>query len=415
MPSRTAAGGAAIAVVLLVTLGLYLSGPAAAQEGRWVIAWGSSLQGLAPDTLTNATVQMIARPTIAGDFVRVTLENTFSAEPLTIGEATIAWRNYQARLVAGSIRSLTFNGLPSVTIPAGGRVLSDPVAFPVAARQDLAVSLYVPGPNVPISYHTSAFTTSYRTPDGSGNYATSEDRSAFTGTTRSMYWLSAIEVFSSAVTGAIITLGDSITDGTCSTVDAHERWEDRLADRLLPLAGTAPAVVNAGIGGNTLTRANLTSPPNSPTGTERLDRDVLEQAGVTHVILFLGINDINKGASAAQVMAAMQEVIARVRTVGLRIIGVTLLPWRGLDATRTAIRHEVNDWIRHQAGFDAVLDFDAVVRDPTNPDLINPGFDCNGGHPNPFGHFVMGQSIDLELLLGLLLGGLTSGPAPPGE
>jgi lysophospholipase L1-like esterase len=400
MPSRTAAGGAAIAVVLLVTLGLYLSGPAAAQEGRWVIAWGSSLQGLAPDTLTNATVQMIARPTIAGDFVRVKLENTFSAEPLTIGEATIAWRNYQARLVAGSIRSLTFNGLPSVTIPAGGRVLSDPVAFPVAARQDLAVSLYVPGPNVPISYHTSAFTTSYRTPDGSGNYATSEDRSAFTGTTRSMYWLSAIEVFSSAVTGAIITLGDSITDGTCSTVDAHERWEDRLADRLLPLAGMGPAVVNAGIGGDTLTWAK----------TGRLDRDVLEQAGVTHVILFMGTNDIDRGASAAQVIAGMQEVIDRVKAVRLKIIGVTIIPRHnqsptntstGWNDTKTAIRNEVNSWIRDHAKFDAIVDFDEVVRDAANPNLINPIFNCDGIHPNSFGYFVMGQSIDMESLPGI--------------
>jgi lysophospholipase L1-like esterase len=387
MPSRTAAGGTAIAVALLVTLGLHLSGPAEAQEGRWVIAWGSSLRGLAPNRLANATVQMIARPTIAGDHVRVKLENTFSAEPLTIGEAYIAVRHYQANLVAGSNRPLTFNGLPSVTIPAGGRVLSDPVAFTVAARQDLAVSLYMPGVGVPISHHTSAFTTSYLTPNGTGNYAASEDRSAFTVTTRSMYWLSAVEVFSSSATGAIIAYGDSITDGACSTTDGHDRWVDRLAERLLPLAGTAPAVVNAGIGGDTLTWVK----------TGRLDRDVLEQAEVTHVILFLGINDINKGASAAQVIAGLQEVIARVKAVGLRIIGVTLLPWKGSDATRTAIRHEVNGWIRHQAGFDAVLDFDEVVRDPTNPDLINPVFDCDGGHPNPFGYFAMGQSIDLKI------------------
>ena len=388
MPSRTAAGGTAIAVVLLVTLGLHLSGPAEAQEGRWVIAWGSSLRGLAPNRLANATVQMIARPTIAGDHVRVKLENTFSAEPLTIGEAYVALRNYQANLVAGSNRPLTFNGLPSVTIPAGGRVLSDPLAFTVAARQDLAVSLYMPGVNVPISHHTSAFTTSYLTPNGTGNYTASEDRSAFTVTTRSMYWLSAVEVFSSSATGAIIAYGDSITDGACSTVDAHERWEDRLADRLLPLAGMGPAVVNAGIGGDTLTWAK----------TGRLDRDVLEQAGVTHVILFLGTNDISQEASAAQVMAGMQEIIDRVKALGLKIIGVTIMPRTGWDDTKTAIRHEVNDWIRHRAGFDTVLDFDWVVRDAANPNVINPLLNCDGVHPNPFGYFVMGQSIDLKIL-----------------
>jgi lysophospholipase L1-like esterase len=413
MPSRTAAGGTAIAVVLLVTLGLHLSGPAEAQEGRWVIAWGSSLQGLAPNRLTNATVQMIARPTIAGNHVRVKLENTFSAEPLTIGEAYVALRNYKVGLVAGSNRPLTFNGLPSVTLPAGGRVISDPVAFTVAARQDLAVSLYVPGANVPISQHTSAFTTSYLTPNGAGNHAASEDRRAFTVTTTAMYWLSAVEVFSSSAPGAIIAFGDSITDGACSTVDAHERWEDRLAERLLPLAGKGPAVVNAGIGGDTLTRAKLIPPPDSPSGTERLDRDVLEQAGVTHVILFMGTNDISKEVSAAQVMAGMQEIIARVKASGLKIIGVTIIPRTRWDGTKTAIRHEVNDWIRHQVGFDTVLDFDWVVRDAANPNVINPLFNCDGVHPNPFGYFVMGQSIDLEILLGLLAARPASGPAPP--
>jgi hypothetical protein len=253
--------GASLAFTLSLCLILWPAPrPAAAQQGRWVIAWGASLQDLAPHTLTNATVQMIARPTVPGDTVRVKLENTFSAEPLTIGAASVALRSHKANLVAGSTRPLTFNGLPSVTIPAGGRVLSDPAALPVEARQDLAVSLYVPGANVPISRHTSAFTTAYLTPDGAGDHTAGEDRSAFTGTTTAMYWLSAVEVFSAAAAGAIIALGDSITNGTCSTTDGHDRWEDLLAVRLL-LGGTGTAVVNAGIGGNTLTRANLSTPP----------------------------------------------------------------------------------------------------------------------------------------------------------
>jgi lysophospholipase L1-like esterase len=399
LPSRAAVWWTVITMVLLVTPGLDPGGPAEAQDGWWVIAWGSSLQDVAPDTLTIATVRMIARLTIAGDAVRVKLENTFSAEPLTIGEAYVALRNYQVSLVAGSTRLLTFNGLPSVTISAGGRVLSDPVALRVEAQQDLAVSLYVPGVNVPISRHTAARTTSYLTPNGAGNYAASEDHSAFTLRMTAMYWLSAVEVFSSAATSAIIALGDSLTDGACSTLDAHDRWEDGLAVRRLPLEG--PAVVNAGIGGNTLTRANLSPPLHSPPGTERLDRDVLEQAGVTHVILFMGTNDIHKGASAAQVTAGMQEVIARVKAIGLKIIGATLIPRHGWDDAKTAIRHEVNDWIRTQASFDTVLDFDQVVRDVTDPNLINPLFNCDGVHPNPFGYFVMGQAIDLEFLLGL--------------
>ena len=146
-----------------------------------------------------------------------------------------------------------------------------------------------------------------------------------------------------------------------------------------------------GIGGDTLTRAKRIPPPDSPSGTERLDRDVLEQAGGTHVTLFMGTNDISKGASAAQVMAGMQEIIARVKASGLKIIGVTLIPRTGWDGTKTAIRHEVNDWIRHQAGFDTVLDFDRVVRDAANPNVINPLFNCDEVHPNPFGYFVRGH------------------------
>jgi lysophospholipase L1-like esterase len=310
--------------------------------------------------------------------------------------------------VEGSSRQLTFNGIPSVTIPAGGRVISDPAALAVDAQQGLAVGLYVPGTNVPISQHTSAFTTSYLTPNGVGNYAGSMDRSVFTVTTTSVYWLSAVEVFSSSTTGAIIAFGDSITHGTCSTVDAHGRWQDALAVRLLPPAGNGLAVINAGISGNTLTRANLIPPPNSPTATERLERDVLEQAGVTYVILFMGTNDIGRQASAAQVMAGMQEVIARVKAVRLKIIGVTIIPRHnqpptetglGWDDAKTAIRDEVNEWIRRKANFDAVLGFDEVLRDPANLNLINPNFNRDGVHPNAFGHFVMGQPIDLESIL----------------
>jgi lysophospholipase L1-like esterase len=400
----------AIMVVLLVTLGLDPSGTVDAQEGRWVTAWGSSLQGLSPDTLTNATVQMIARPTIPGDSVRVKLENTFSAEPLTIGAAYVALRNHKVSLVQGLNRQLTFNGLPSVTIPAAGRIISDPVVLTVEARQDLAVSLYVPGTNVPISRHTSAYTISYLTPNGAGNHAASEDRSAFTVDTTSMYWLSAVEVFSSSATSAIIAFGDSITNGTCSTAEAYDRWEDVLAVRLSLLASNSTAVVNEGISGNTLTRANLTPPPDSPPGIERLDRDVLEQAGVTHVILFMGTNDIDRGASAAQVIAGMQEVIDRVKAVRLKIIGVTIIPRHnqsptntstGWNDTKTAIRNEVNSWIRDHAKFDAIVDFDEVVRDAANPNLINPIFNCDGIHPNSFGYFVMGQSIDMESLPGI--------------
>lgn len=400
--------GIAVAIVLLVTLGLGLSGTAEARKGSWVTAWGSSMQGLAPatQTVSNATVQMIARSTVAGNAVRVRLENTFGQEPLVIGEAAVALWNRGVSLVADSSRRLTFNGSLSVTIPAGARVLSDPVALAVEAQQDLAVSLYLPGTNVPITRHASALTTSYLTPNGEGNHVASEDRSAFTLTTTSMFWLSAIDVFTTSATGAIVGFGDSITDGSCTTLDAHDRWEDLMALRLALRHGRPKAVVNEGIGGNTVTRAGLIPPPTSPPGIERLDRDVLELAGVSHVILFMGTNDIRREASAAQVIAGMQEIIDGVHARGLPIIGVTIIPRHnrppsgtntGWNDAKTAIRNEVNAWIRNEADFDAVIDFDKVVRDPNNPDLINPIFNCDGIHPNPFGYFVMGRSIDLKI------------------
>jgi lysophospholipase L1-like esterase len=387
MHSGKAAWWTVITVVVLVTSGLTPGRPAEAQQGQWVIAWGSSMQGLAPTTLTNATIQMIARPTIAGDLVRIKIENTFSSQPLAIGAAYIALRNYQASLVAGSNRQLTFDGLPYVTIPAQGLVHSDPVALTVTEQQDLAISLYVPETSVSISRHVSAFTTSYLTPNGAGNHAASENRSAFTIKTTNMLLLSAVEVFSISATGAIIAFGDSITNGTCSTVDAHNRWEDILALRLLMLDDNSLAVVNEGISGDTLTKAK-----------KRLNRDVLTQNGVTHVILFMGTNDINGGASAAQVIAGQQEVIGQVRATGRKIIGVTLIARAGWNNTKTTIRSAVNNWILTQADFDAVLDFDAVVRDHTNPNLLNPTFNCDGIHPNPSGYFAMGLSIVPELL-----------------
>jgi len=407
--------GLLLVATLLVTMGPGLSGTATANDGhekggQWVATWGSSLQGLASETVSNATVEMIARSTIAGDRVRVTLENTFGADPLTIGQAYVGLRNRGVGLVPGSNRMLTFSGQPSVIIPAGERVTSDPAVLRVEAQQDLAVSLYVPDTNVQISRHNGAVTTSYLTEDDAGNLAADEDRTAFTKTTTSMYWLSAIDVFSSSAAGAIVAFGDSITDGTCSTLDAHDRWEDVMALRLWDSdkKDKHHSVVNEGIGGNTITSAPLVPPPtNNPPGVERLDRDVLERAGVTHVIFFEGTNDIRREASAAQVINGMQDIISRVKAAGLKIIGVTIIPRHnrppsgtntGWNDAKTAIRNEVNHWIRYEADFDAILDFDEVVRDPNNPDLINPIYNCGDGiHPGPFGYFVMGHSIDLKL------------------
>jgi len=218
--------------------------------------------------------------------------------------------------------------------------------------------------------------------------------------------------------GAIVAFGDSITDGTCSTLDAHDRWEDLLSVRLglehdaalrqgRGAGESLKAILNEGIGGNTITREGLTPPVNSTPGLERLDRDVLSHHGVTDVVLFMGTNDIRRGAPAASVIEGMASIVQRVKAKGIRIIGVTIIPRHivapvgtntGWNLEKTRIRNEVNAWIRTKAPFDAVIDFDQVVRDRANPDLIFTPFNCGDGvHPSILGYYEMGKAIDLSL------------------
>ena len=379
---------------------------------RWITAWGTSQQALGTTAVTNATVRMIARVTIPGEAVRVRVDNTFGTAPLVIGHAYVGQRIQGAALAAGSNRQVVFNKSASTTVPPGGSVTSDAVPMHVLGQQDLAVSLYVPGANVRPSQHTGAQVTSYVTANGSGDVAAEETATPFAGTTTSTFWLKAIDVSSSASTGSIVAFGDSITDGTCSTIDAHDRWEDLFAVRLaLDAAGRGregahKAVVNEGIGGNTVSRENLQPPADSPPGRERLERDVLTHHGVTHVILFMGTNDVRREAPATQVIAGLQDVISRVKARGLKIVGVTMIPRHnrpaaenntGWNAAKTQVRTEVNQWIRTRAPFDAVIDFDKAVQDSKNGDLIYPPFNCGDGiHPSPRVYYEMGRSVRLD-------------------
>ena len=397
----------------------FSSPPAQNAGGRsasWVTAWGTSQQALGDAQITNATVRMIARVTIPGENIRIRLDNTFGTDPLRIGRASVGYRIQGASVAAGSNRPVTFSGTPDVMIPAGGSAWSDPIRFPVLAQQDVAVSLYVPGSNVRPSQHNGAVVTSYRSADGTGDVASMEDRNSFTATTTSTWWLKAIDVESVSSAGAIVAFGDSITDGTCTTLDAHDRWEDVLSLRLglengAGGRGGQPArlksVVNEGIGGNTLTREGLMPPADSTPGLERVDRDVLSHHGVTDVVLFMGTNDIRRGATAGQVIAAMTTIIQKVKAKGFRVIGVSIIPRHnvppagtntGWNVEKTRIKNEVNQWIRAKAPFDGVIDFDRVVRDPANPDLLRPEFNCGDGiHPSPAGYYAMGTSIALRV------------------
>ncbi len=404
--SRIVAFLAVMAAV--VGFGAASGGSAQETEGtRWVTAWATSQQGLGTTRITNATVRMIARVTAGGESVRVRLDNTFGTDPLVIGAAYVGPVMRGAALTPGSNRTVRFGGSPSVTVAPGGTVESDPVPMRVIARQDLAVSLYIPEADVRPSQHGQANVTSYLSDSGSGNVTADESAEAFTGTTTSTFWLKAIDVRSRSATGTVVGFGDSITDGSCTTLDAHDRWEDWLATRLYLAAPDAhPAGVNEGIGGNTISGEGLRPPPTTPPGLERLERDVLSHSGVTHVVLFMGTNDIRRESSAARLIAGMRDIAERVRARGMSIIGTTIIPRHnrpptasnsGWTPAKTRIRREVNDWIRTGGTFDGVLDFDAVVRDPADPDRIAPPFDCDGIHPNPRGYFEMGGAVPLEL------------------
>jgi lysophospholipase L1-like esterase len=326
-----------------------------------VTAWATSQQALGgPTTITNATVRMIACVTVGGESVCVRLDNTFGADPLIIGVAYVGPVMRAAALAPGSNRPLRFGGSPSVTVAPGRTVESDSVPMRVIARQDLAVSLYIPEADVRPSQHTQANVTSYLSDSGSGNVAPDASAEAFIATITSTFWLKSIDVRSQSATGTVVGFGDSITDGTCTTLDAHDRWEDWFATRLYVAApGAHPAVVNEGIGGNTITGEGLRAPPTSPPGLDRLDRDVLSHAGVTHVVLFRGTNDIRRDVSAARLIAGMRDIADRVKARGATIIGTMIIPRHNRPASglnsgwtpaKTRIRREVNDWIRSGGG-----------------------------------------------------------------
>ena len=384
--------------------------PSRAAAPRWLTAWGTSQQTVSTTALSNTTLRLNARVTISGDAIRLRLDNSYGKSAIRIGRAFVGVRARGAVLVAGSNKSVLFNGIETTTIPAGGTVRSDPIVMNVLAMQDVAVSLYLPDADIQVSQHTGAMTTSYAAAANAGDHATTEGGDPFMATLTTMPLLKAIDVSSRAASGAIVAFGDSITDGTCSTVDAHDRWVDWLSVRLrldTPRRDAHKAVVNEGIGGNTLTSAGLQPPPDSTPGLERLERDVLSHAGVTDVILFMGTNDIRRGASAAQVIDAMTRIAAAIKSRRMRVFGATIIPRHnvppsgtntGWDDAKTAIRREVNQWIRTRAPFDGVLDFDAAVRDASNGDLIDAPFNCDGIHPTPRGYFEMGQSLPLKIL-----------------
>jgi lysophospholipase L1-like esterase len=387
---------------------------------RWVGTWATAMH--APSAgfgeefpsqffeFDKQTVRQIVRTSIGGDQARVRLANTFGAAPLVIGAARLALRDSGERINPASDQVLTFSGSPSIAIPPGAIVISDPVALTVPALSELAVSIYFPEPTTSTTVHAFAFQTNYFSPVGD---FTAKATMPVEKTAQTWAFLTGVDVTVTEPTGVVVALGDSITDGVLSTSDTNQRWPDLLTERLTAETDQpAMAILNAGIGGNRV----LNDPPEGfefagPNALARFDRDVLAQPGVTHLIVFEGINDIGlpvlvgdpaQFESADALITGLRQLAERAHEHGIVAIGATITPFAGsmiFSDEGETIRQAVNDWIRTSDAFDGVIDFDEVVRDPGQPTRLLPAFDSGDLlHPNDAGFRAMAESIDLAQL-----------------
>ena len=376
---------------------------APAQPAAGQLSQGAPAPGPPPGpppvrNFNNQTLRLIVHPSIGGDRLRIVLSNAFGTAPLVVGTAHVALRQKDSAINLRSGRALKFGGSESTIIPAGAVIISDPVDLTFPPASDLVVDLYVPGDTLaggsPLTMHTGANQTSYVS--SSGNFAGSETF-PIAATTPSWFLLARVEVVAPPATGAIVAIGDSITDGTRSTPNTNNRWPDLFAKRL---AGKL-AVLNAGIAGNRVLTDGA-----GPNILARFDRDVLAQTGVTHVIVMEGINDIgqaraNPVPSAADLINAHRQLILRARARGLKIYGATLTPFEGAGywtPEGEAKRAALNQWIRGGNEYDGVIDFDAATRDPNQPTkFLAPYNSGDNLHPSDAGYQAMANAIDLSL------------------
>lgn len=405
--------------------------PSSADAERWVATWGTA-QPLAvdtrppwvqpppraandpppppspvppyPDSFANETVRMIVRASVGGERVRVVLSNSVGREPVHIGAVHIAHHEGGSRIATSTARAVTFGGRAEVTLEPGALAVSDAVDLAIDPLAELAISLYLPERTGAPTTHELALHTTYI---ARGNQVAANSLPG-AATNLSYFWLAGVEVEADTqMASSIVALGDSITDGFSTTPNAHRAWPTLLAERLQSRAATTHwGVVNAGIAGNRVRRDVV-----GASALRRFDRDVLARAGVRWLVLFEGINDItwsalpgspaSEHASAEQLIDALSQLVDRAHARGIRTLGATLMPMKGLwlynDETET-VRQAVNRWIRSSGKFDAIVDFDAVTRDPSDPSRLRPDFDSGDHiHPNDAGNAAMADAIDLSL------------------
>ncbi|MFD9219000.1 SGNH/GDSL hydrolase family protein [Streptomyces sp. NPDC060064] len=384
-----------------LALALYAPGnatsPAAAAAGqRPVVTWAASADRLG-EAVSDRSYRLVVHTSGGGRGLRIRVSNAFGDRPLTLGVAYAGVQSNGALLVPGSNRKLAFSGSRSVTLAAGESRYSDPLPGSVKAQSNLVISLYAQSADGPATGHGMALQTSYT---ASGDHAAEETADAYTERIASWLYLDAVTVEAAPGTGAVATLGDSITDGWQSTTDKNRRWPDYLAGRLHAAPGGGiQGVANEGISGN---KVLMDGAGQSAVG--RLQRDVLSQAGVRTVLLFEGINDIkaHDGVTAAGLIAGYREIIGRAHAAGKCVVGATVLPYKGWSEwtpAEEAVRRDMNAFVRTGGEFDAVADFDRVLRSPYDSERMLPTFD--GGdhlHPNDKGMQAMADSVDLSAL-----------------
>ncbi|MFJ7750781.1 GDSL-type esterase/lipase family protein [Arthrobacter sp. NPDC097144] len=369
---------------------------------RWTGSWAAAMTPAGTqDTVsgagfTDTTLRQTAHLSVGGSSFRIRISNDFGTTALEVGSATAYPGSAAADPDPGRLRQVTFDGAASVTIPAGAEWVSDPVQLPVNSDSDLTVSLYLPGPTGPASVHSLGMATSYR----AAGDATAGPSDSYEELDTSRYFLEGVDTTSNAL-GSVVFFGDSITDGYASTVDANLRYPDQVADRLLRRPeGRQCGVINSGISGNRVLEDAGTA---GVSALSRFEDDVIDQTGVRTVVLLEGINDIGQSAGAldsASLIAVYRQFIERAREHGIRVVGATLTPYRGAGYYSDAgeqDRRAVNSWIRTSGEFDAVIDFDAVVRDPRDRSRLRPQFDPGDHlHPNDAGYAAMASAVRIQ-------------------
>ncbi len=372
------------------------------EEDKWVGTWATALQqveesNMPPEPgLSNNTLRQVVRVSLGGNRIRVKFSNEYGNSELTLNLVQIAVSSGKGKVKSGTEKLLTFEGKKSVTIPAGGTVTSDTVDYCLPKLTDIAITIYFGNAPTVLTGHPGSRTTSYILP---GNGIDSLNISTAVPTEH-WYVIAGIDVITCALCNAVVALGDSITDGRGSTTDMQNRWTDNLAKRLQANTATAGiGVLNMGIGGNTVLQGGL-----GPSAVERFERDVLSQSGVRYLIIFEGVNDIginNNLKVTTDLINTYKSFIDKAHANNILVYGATILPFGGSQydsAINEQARQTVNDWIRTSGEFDAVIDFDAALRDTKDFTRLKEIYDSGDHlHPNAEAYKKMAEIVELDL------------------